>query len=330
MFIQFNNDPSYDIPHTKNFYSFGTTISLTAYCKNSDAAIDESIKKLNTLNDKLSAFNKYSEISSITEAAGKNFVKVSAETYFLIKKSVYYSNLTHGTFDPTIRPIVSLWNIGKENFKIPTETEVISSLKLVNYKDILFDDKGTSIMLRNKNQSIDVGGIAKGYAADEIKSIFKKHKIKKGIIDLGGNLMLVGKKGFRENWNIGIQNPLAYTGNYVGILSLKDKSVVTSGNYERYSIVGSRFFHHIIDPLTGYPSDNEVISITIISDKSLDGDGLSTGIYIMGVNAGGNLINSLKGLDAIFITKGKEIYLTKGIKDNFQITNQEFKLSGVI
>jgi len=311
---------------SKQFYCLGTIISLTAYGNSADIAINKAEERLKDIDDKMSVFKPDSEISKINFASGKQFQKVSLDTYFVIKKAVYYSDLSYGTFDPTIRPLVKLWNIGKDNFKVPNNYEIKENLKLVNYKDIILDENSSSIMLKSEMQSLDVGGIAKGYAADEINKIFNKYKIKSGIIDLGGNIYTVGKKLSRENWNIGIQNPIKSRGSYVGILSLTNKSIVTSGDYERYSSEGNKIYHHILNPKTGYPAENEITSTTVISDNSIDGDGLSTGLYIMGLKKGIKLIESLDGVDAVFITKDNKVYLTSNIRNNFKLTDTNFTL----
>lgn len=311
---------------SKQFYCLGTIISLTAYGASAEIAINKAQERLNDIDDKMSVFKPSSEISKINSLSGKQFQKVSFDTYFVIKKAVHFSELSEGTFDPTIRPLVKLWNIGKDNFRIPTNYEIKEILNLINYKNIIFDENSSSIMLKKEGQSLDVGGIAKGYAADEINKIFKKYKIKSGIIDLGGNIYAVGQKPNKKNWNIGIQNPIRIRGSYVGILSLSHKSIVTSGGYERYSTENNKTFHHILNPKTGYPAKNELVSTTIISDKSIDGDGLSTGVYIMGLQKSIKLIENLDGVDAIFITKDNKIYLTSNIKDKFRLTDTNFSL----
>jgi FAD:protein FMN transferase len=308
----------------EEFQLFGTSIQLKLYGKSGKLAMEEAINKLQDINKKMSVFNELSEISMINRKAGVSSQEVSKDTYFVIKKAMEYSELSEGTFDPTIRPIVSLWNIGKDTARVPDKTEIDNILKLVNFKDIILSKKDNNIGLRHKGQAIDVGGIAKGYAADEVKRIFKKYKIKSALINLGGNIVALGKKSDETLWNVGIQNPHDVRGEYVGIISVENKSVVTSGNYERYFTSNGRTYHHIIDPKTGYPSESEIISATIISEKSLDGDGLATGVYIMGLEKSIKLIESLEGIDAIFITENKEIYVTSGIKDKFKITNREF------
>lgn len=311
---------------SKQFYCLGTIISLTAYGTSAEIAINKAQERLKDIDDKMSVFKADSELSKINLLAGKQFQKVSSDTYFVIKRAVYYSKLSCGTFDPTIRPLVKLWNIAKENFKIPTNYEIKENLKFINYEDIILDENSSSIMLKNKMESLDVGGIAKGYAADEINKIFNKYKIKSGIIDLGGNIYTVGKKSNGDNWKIAIQNPIRERGSYVGVLSLSNKSIVTSGGYERYSTEGNKIYHHILNPKTGYPAENEIISTTVISDNSIDGDGLSTGLYIMGLKKSIKLIEALDGIDAVFITRDNKVYLTSNIRNNFRLTDTTFNL----
>ncbi|AQR96214.1 FAD:protein FMN transferase [Clostridium saccharoperbutylacetonicum] len=308
----------------REFYGLGTIIRLRVDGKNGEKAIQEAVDRLNIIENKMSVFKEFSEVSMINKNAGVSGQEVSSDTFFLIKRAVEYSELSEGTFDPTIMPIVSLWRIGSDNPRMPSKREIERTLKLVNYEDIIINEKSHSIGLKHRNQAIDVGGIAKGYAADEVKNVFENHKINSALIDLGGNIYALGTKPDKNLWNVGIQNPFDTRGEHIGVISVENKSIVTSGNYERYFTKGGKIYHHIIDPKTGYPSESEVISSTIISDHSIDGDGLSTGVYIMGLEKSIKLIESLKGIDAIFITKNKEVYATSGIKNSFNITNTEF------
>jgi FAD:protein FMN transferase len=311
-------------PVSRDTYMMGTIIQLKVYGKNAEKAIDEAITKINEIENKMSVNISASEINKINVNAGIVETKVSEETFSVVEKAVKYSELTEGTFDPTIEPIVKLWGIGTENARIPIQEEISKALELINYKDINFDNNNLSIKLNRKNQAIDLGGIAKGYAADEISKIFTQNHIENAFVSLGGNVYVKGNKINGDKWNIGIQNPFKERNEYIGIVSVANKSVVTSGNYERYFIKDGIRYHHIFDPSTGYPSENGVVSVTIISDKSIDGDALSTSMYILGVEKGINLIEKLDGIDAIFVTKDKKIYATSGISQDFKLTNKEY------
>lgn len=309
----------------RTVFVLGTLVNLKAFGKNGEKAIDEAVDKLNRMDDMFSAFKSGSDIGRINSNAGCNPQKVARETLELLKKSKEYSQLCSGAFDPTIRPIVQLWGIGKNKNFIPDDKDISEKIKLVNYEDIEINENECSVKLKRKNQAVDLGGIAKGYAADEIRNIFLKYKIKNGLIDLGGNILVLGKKPDKSLWKVGIQDPFKDRGQFVGILTAEDKSVVTSGYYEKFFEKDGERYHHIINPITGYPSESEIISATIISDKSIDGDGLSTGIYILGVEKGLQIIKK-SGVDAILITENKKIYTTPGIKDKFTLTNKEYKL----
>ena len=311
----------------KSSYALGTIINLKVSGRRGEKAIKEAIEKLNAIDDKMSVFKEESDISKITSKAGVNSETVSKDTYFVVKKAVEYSKILEGTFDPTIRPLVKLWSIGTKEESIPEKSQIEETLKLVNYKDVILDENDHSIMLKHKKQALDVGGIAKGFAADEVRDIFYKHKIKSALIDLGGNIFALGNKDDGTPWKVGIQNPFKPRGEYIGILSVKNKSVVTSGNYEKYFIKDGERFHHIIDPKTGYPSQSKIISATIISDNSIDGDGLSTGVYILGIDKALKIIEAIEGIDAIFITEDKKVYKTSGIDKNIlTLTDEEFIL----
>ncbi|WP_077857704.1 FAD:protein FMN transferase [Clostridium sp. BL-8] len=305
-------------------YVLGTLINLRAYGNAPEAAIDEAFEKLNDIDDKMSAFKENSEISKINLGAGAKAEIVSYDTYFVVKKAIEYSKILEGTFDPTIRPLVKLWGIGTKDERIPQRSEIDKVLKLVNYNDVILEESNSSIKLKQEKQALDVGGIAKGFAADKVRDIFIKNNIKSALIDLGGNIFALGNKQDNTSWKVGIQNPFKPRGEFIGILSVKDKSIVTSGNYERYFIEDGRRFHHIIDPKTGYPSESEIISATIISDNSIDGDGLSTGIYILGVEKSLRIIESIEGVEAILVTEDKKVYTTSGINEIFMVTDKEF------
>jgi len=311
-------------PIIKEYYSLGTIIQFKVYGNKALQAIDKAINKINDIDDKMSVFKGNSELSKINYNAGKGATKVGKDTYLVIKKAVEYSALSGGAFDPTIRPVVGLWGIHTDHTRIPNKDEIHDKIKLVNYKDIILNEKDSSVMLKNEQQELDLGGIAKGFAADEVRNIFQKTKIENAIIDLGGNIFAMGSKIDGTPWNIGIQNPIKSRGEFVGIIGVTNKSVVTSGNYERYFASDGKRYHHLIDPLTGNPSVSGIISATIISDHSIDGDALSTCAFIMGVDTGMTLIESMKGVDAIFITENKMIYATSGIKENFKLLNNDF------
>ncbi|MGV8983569.1 FAD:protein FMN transferase [Clostridium sp.] len=302
----------------------GTIVQLKVYGGNAEKATQKALERISDIENKMSVSIKTSEITKLNEKAGNSGQKLSKDTYFVIDEAMKYSKLTEGAFDISIEPIVKLWGIGTDKERVPSKNEIEEKLKLVNYKDIIIDSKNSTVKLKRTGQAIDLGGIAKGYTADELKKVLIDNKVRSALINLGGNIFAMGSKTDGTSWSIGVQNPLDTRGKYIGTLKVIDKSVVTSGNYERYFIVNGKRYHHIFDPKDGYPSENGIISTTIVSDKSIDGDVLSTSTYVMGLTKGLKLVESIKGVEAIFITSDKKVYVTSGLRDSFNLTDKEF------
>lgn len=302
-------------PRTYTHFCFDTVCQITIYStQNKDE--DKILNDCFDICDKYDQiFNKYNNSSDIFKinSSDMEYVNISDETLKIIKDSIYYSTLSKGAFDVTISPITDLWDINN-NPHVPQNKKISNTLKFVDYKDIHI--KNNKIKLSHKKQSIDLGGIAKGYVADKIKEYLKINNISSAIINLGGNILTIGDNN-NQDFNIAIKKPFGENNNeYSATISIKDKSVVTSGLYERYFKENDKIYHHILDPKTGYPCDNDLYSVTIISDKSEAGDALSTGCFVLGVEKGIDLVNTLDGVYAVFITKDYKIHLSKGLEIN--------------
>jgi FAD:protein FMN transferase len=311
-------------PVSKTETILGTVCTIKIYDHISESTFEKVFNRLKEIEDKMSVNKESSEVININNASGVDYVKVSKDTFEVIEKGVYFSSL-YNKFDITIGPIVKLWNIGFDNVRIPEDKEIKNKLPLVNYKNVLLNKVDNKVMLKEKGMMIDLGGIAKGYAADEAVRVLKENSVEHAIVNLGGNVMTLGGRPDGSQWTIGIQHPFTNRGNYVGTVKVADKTVVTSGIYERYIKEGDKIYHHIIDKATGYPVDNNLLSVTIITDKSVSGDGYSK-IFALGLEKGLEYANTLKDIDAIFITKDNKIYITQGLKDNFELTDTSFKL----
>jgi FAD:protein FMN transferase len=311
-------------PVAKTETILGTVCTVKLYDHISDTTFEKVFNRLKEIEDKMSVNKEKSEVIDINNASGVDYVKVSKDTFEVIEKGVYFSSL-YNKFDITIGPIVKLWNIGFDNVRIPEDKEIKAKLPLVNYQNVLLNKAENKVMLKEKGMMIDLGGIAKGYAADEAVKILKENSVEHAIVNLGGNVMTLGGKPDGNQWTIGIQHPFTNRGNYVGTVKVANKTVVTSGIYERYIKEGDKIYHHIIDKATGYPVDNNLLSVTIITDKSVSGDGYSK-IFALGLEKGLEYANTLKDVDAIFITKDNKIYITQGLKDNFELTDKSFEL----
>ncbi|MDZ5130777.1 FAD:protein FMN transferase [Clostridium perfringens] len=314
-------------PISKSSFFMGTIVNITLYDKFDEGIIDKAFNKISEIESLLSLNIQNSEINKINEKSGIEPVKVTKTTFDIIEKSLEYSKASKGNFDITIGPLVKLWGIGSEDARVPDDSEILDTIKLINYENIILDKENTTVFLKEENMVLDLGAIAKGYIADLISDILIEEGVSKAIIDLGGNIFALGEKNKNENWTIGIQNPFENRGAPLGTLSICNKSVVTSGIYERYLEINNTKYHHILNPKIGYPYDNNLASVTIVSSKSIDGDALSTSTFGMGLSDGLELIESLPEIEGIFVTKSKEIFISKGLKNNFKLLDNSFKIA---
>ena len=284
--------------NTDTQFYFDTAVTLTA---KTNAETLEAAMDLCRKYDKLwGKENKESEIFALNNTDGET--TVSKDTAKLIERGLYFGNLSGGRFDISIYPLSKIWDI--KNQVIPSRDEIAEALKNVDYESV--DLSGTTVNPNGKK--IDVGGIAKGFIADELLSFFKSKNVSEGIINLGGNVVVFGDR----DYNVGIKKPFSENENST-VLKVKNKSIVTSGVYERSFYKDGNFYHHIIDPKTGYPAETDLYSAVIINDSSLDGDALSTTALLLGREKATDLIESIKGTEAIFIDSKNEIYLTSGL-----------------
>lgn len=303
----------------------GTVVSITLYGTEDESIMDGVYNILKEIDNDFSLSIKSSTLNKINENAAISPVSINDDLFNVIDKSLYYSDLSNGMFDISIEPLVALWGIGSDHAKVPTTDEIDSALAAIDYKNIILTDG--HVAFNKESTKLDLGAIAKGYAADKIVSYLKDNKIERAIISLGGNVYALGSKSEDRKWNIGIQDPNENRGDIVGSIAVSDKSVVTSGLYERFFEEDGIRYHHILNPKTGNPIENNILGVSIISDKSIDGDALSTITFILGVEKGLELIDTLENVDAIFVTKDSNIYLSSGIKDIFKLTNKNFKLA---
>lgn len=315
----------YSSPISKTDFFMGTVVKISLYDKKDESIITKAFDRIKEIENEVSINKQGTELQRLNSFAGKSPLKVKDDTYVIIKKGLEYSKLSQGSFDITIGPIVKLWSIGLPEAKVPTELEISDKLKLVGYRDVkINEDK--SVFLKKPGMSIDLGGIAKGYTADEVVEVLKQNGVKSAVIDLGGNVFVLGSKTDGQPWKIGIQNPFEVRGKIIGTIDVQNKSIVTSGIYERFIERDGKRYHHILSPFNGYPYNNEIAGVTIVSDKSIDGDALSTTVFSKGLNGGMKFVNETKGIEAIFVTKNKEVYTTNGLKSNFKLTNEDFKV----
>lgn len=276
-------------------------------------ALERAERRVLELNDALSAFRPESEVSLLNASAGCREVPVGKDTMYLLKESKRYSRATGGAFSVTTRPLSALWELNARCGTVPSRAEVEQALLLVNDADILLDEENGTAALRQFGQAVDFGGIAKGYAADEVRRILLEGGATSALINLGGTVISIGKER-----NVGIQHPDRCTGIAMGRVTLCDSCAVTSGDYERYYEVDGVRYHHILDPRTGYPSRGNLRSVTLIGDSAMKLDAISTAIFALGAEEGLPLAARF-GAESIVVTDALDVFCSERLRENFSL-----------
>lgn len=317
-------DPNSKISHSE--FMLNTYITITLYGTNDSSLFEEIFNTISELENILSVHIEGSDLDLMKDNAGLKAVKVSEDTFSILEKSIKYSELSEGLFDITAGPLISLWAIGTENQKVPAEEEIKIMLDLIDYRKINLNPSNMTAYLPAKNMSVNLGAIAKGYIADKAAEKIIELGVESAILNLGGNVILLGTRPDGSDFRVGIQHPDEPRGKELGIITGSNLSIVSSGDYERYFIENNIKYHHILNPFTGYPADTSIKSVSIITDNSFDGDALSTTVLLFGLDKGIKLIESLENTEAIFVSKNNEIYITDGIKDSFELTSETYKI----
>lgn len=270
-----------------------------------------------------------SEVMSINHAAGSHPVKVSQPVFDLIACAHAASLLPDSLFNVTIGPLVKRWKIGFSGDSIPPADEIKALLLLTDPRQLLLDREACTVFLQQSGMEIDLGAIAKGYIADRVRDYLQREGVTQALINLGGNIQTLGSLPERAGWDIGLKKPFASQEALTGVINVRGKSVVTSGIYERYFELNGQRYHHILDPHTGYPLDNELLSVTVISEDSIDGDIFTTLLYGMGVKKGLAYLRTLPELEAIFVTKARQVICSSQRLSSFTLLDNDFQLECV-
>ncbi|MDE7322282.1 MAG: FAD:protein FMN transferase [Lachnospiraceae bacterium] len=323
-------------PVSRTGFAFDTVVTITIYDNRKADVLDHCLALCEKYESLFSATLEGSEVWNINHAGG-SAVAVSYDTASLIQSALYYCDHSQGMLDLTLRPVAEEWNISGQmekasniadyEYYIPSGQILSGLLEHVNYKNVILTDSAGNVIscndqlsddvryfvARRDNQSaIDLGFIAKGYIADRLKEYLLSEGVESGIISLGGNILLVGSKPDGSPFQVGIQKPFGAPNEIISTIQKSDSSIVSSGCYERFFMVDNdnkdrTIYHHIFDAATGYPVQNDLLGVTILSDSSVEGDALSTYCYLLGLEKGLAYINSLENVDAVFVTKEYEI-----------------------
>lgn len=298
----------------QSWEALGTICSVNAFDEGDEGLYGAISARLMEIDSSFGVNRPGSDIARVNASAGKDRVAVRPDVFFVIKAALSFAQRSGGAFDPTVGPLVSLWGIGTDHQKVPSQAEIDAALALVDWRKVVLDEPVSSVFLEKDGMALDLGGIAKGYAADEIIRILKERNISRAIIDLGGNVCVFGSKADGSSWKVGIKNPSDGGKSVAAVLSLPgDLSVVTSGNYERYFVSGGRRYHHIIDPKTGFPGGGAVASATIVAASSMEADALSTSAFLMGKDA---FIRTFPGIRCVFIFSDGSISASEELASN--------------
>ncbi len=311
-------------------FVLGTPCTVTIFKRNADAVLDDVFDELFRLQSLFSVHDPDSELSDLNASAGEA-VSVSEDLFEVIGTGLAFGQISGGGFDITIGPLVALWGIGIESdepARIPDDPAISEAVSRVDYEDVLLLEFEKKVLIRRADMSIDLGAIAKGYAADRAVEVLEDRGVQRGLVDFGGNIFAIGEKEDGTAWRIGIQNPREPRGNFFGIVEVRNRSVVTSGIYERYFEVGGKRYHHILDPDVGYPVDNGVVSVTIVAESSMTADALSTAVFVLGVEAGLTLVENFSGVEAIVVSGENQISLSTGARAFFTKVDMGFRIVG--
>lgn len=297
-------------PISKSGIYFDTVITITVYDESHIPFLDECFVMAQNYENLFSKSIETSDVYKINHSNGLETV-VNEETFYLVEKSLSYAKFTDGAVDPTILPLSDLWNFG-ENQSVPDSLAIESALSLVGYPYVILDKENSSVTLNNKNMGIDLGFIAKGYIADKMKEYLLSESVESALINLGGNILTIGNKPDGSPYILGVQEPFNDGISTIPNVSVTDKSLVTSGVYERCFYQDDVLYHHILDTNTGYPVNTGLWGVTILSDSSMEGDAYSTMCLCLGLTDGMKLIEQTDGMEAMFITEDMEIYYSSG------------------
>ena len=307
---------------SKDIFAMDTYMTVTAYGEYADSAVDKAVEKINRLEKVLSAERKESDIYKLNMTGVETLSKDAKD---IVSEALDINRETKGAFDISIYPLMVKWGFTTQKYNVPSESDIFKLLKNVDSTKIKFDEKNGKIEL-SQNMKIDLGGIAKGYTSSCVMQIFKECGVTSGLVSLGGNVQVLGSKTDGTNWQIAIENP-DKSKDYIGVVSVKNKAVITSGGYERYFEKNGKTYHHILNPKTGYPAESGLKSVTIVSSNGTLADALSTALFVMGKDKAIDYWREHKNeFDAVFVEDDESITITGGLKKIFK-SNFKFDIA---
>ena len=310
-------------PVTKSGMLLDTVVTVTLY-DGTQEDLDAAFTAISGWDDRLDAFSDTSEIGQINSETP---TVLSDEIYGLLKDSVTFSGTSSDAFDPVLGSLIDLWHIqDPEEREAPTQEQIDEARSHSGTNLLILDDSAKTALLTDSEASVNLGADAKGFVGDQIKTLLEERGVKHGLINLGGNIVLIGGKSDREDFTIGIDNPFDTSKDPIATLALSDVSIVTSGDYQRWFTDSSgKKYHHILDPSTGYPAESGLTQVVVVAESSETADMLSTTLFVMGKEKG---LEFLKEIDpdgkigAVFTEKDGTVTVTENLKGKFELNTE--------
>lgn len=319
--IPFNAGCDREYKKTKFLMNTMVEITVVGNKKDCENAMELAFKEIERIDKLMNVYDPESEVSAINKMANDKAFFVSKDILEVVSQAIAMAKLTDGALDISVFPLIALWDFGGNTKRIPSADEIKEKLKLSDYKKIILDEKNSTIKLDLSGMQIDLSSIAAGYSADKAIQVLKKSGIRNALVNAGGEIYALGSPPGRNGWRIGIRHP-RQNAELLGVIEIKDKAIVTSGDYENFFEIDGKRYCHIINPKTGWPVEG-VMSVTILAKTATKADALATALFPMGADKGLRLVESLENVDCIIVTGNTEndmkVLLSSGIKDKVKL-----------
>lgn len=303
-----------------------TLVSVKVYGSEDQSLIEDAFDTIARYENELVRYRPGSQTARINAAGGRGAVTVSENTLELIRTALRFARMSRGRFDPTVGALVDLWGIGGENPRVPAESEIMNALASVGYEDAEVNTENRTVHLKRSGAVLDLGAVTKGWIADKVIADMAESGALHILINLGGNVRVIGGKPGGQPYRIGLQDPFSDRGRYLGVFTLMEGSVISSGVYERFFESGGKRYHHILDTRTGRPVENGLAAVTVISDRAADGDALSTALFALGLDEGMEAAIAMEGVEAAFIADDGTVVLSPGARGMFQSSDDDLEV----
>lgn len=315
-------------PFTSTSFAMGTYVQQTVYGESGEEAAQEANSAVQALENRISWRVESSDIAQLNDAAGTDWIDVAPETAAILQDALDVAERSNGAFDPTILPVSSLWDFGGENQHFPGDVELQRFLPFVDYRNVRVDAGQSEASIKNRGTAIDLGAIGKGAACDQMVLAYQEAGAEAGVAAVGGSIGLYGTKPGGSVWRLAIRDPAssAEQAEEMGTLDLAEGFVSTSGSYEKTFEEDGHVYHHLLDPKTGYPAENGLVSVTVVYQNGAMSDALSTAAFVLGLEQGRALLEEY-GAGGVFIDQDHRVTVTENLKDAFRMVSGVYTLA---